>query len=415
MATSQSRLERFYVQDQTAFDLIPGGNVAGSGTATVGNSNCMRAIKATLTNDVGTLVRRDKTGSRTATVGVKGREFGRFSLEASLAPNGTAGTAPDFEPILKAIFGQAPTTPTGTVSVSGATNATPIVLTTATHSLASGDLVNVSGVGGNTAANGVWIINVLTATTFELIGSAGNAAYTSGGTVSKVCRKYTFLDDPLLQFSLWSFRQPSTLSQRVAFGCAPTEVTFNLGQDVAEFSVSGECKFVLESDYYSTASADEKGGISAMPSEPGSPVTNGGLIAGFTGRAVIGGSTIARIRTATVKINNGAALVKDTFGKSMADEIEADTRSVTVAFSFYDTDDTAIKAIKNAGITKTPVDIILNLGTVTGSIVVLWLKQVQLETGALDDGQRRFVVNIPESRAYGTSVTAKDELVMFIA
>lgn len=320
MPTSQSRLERFYVQDQVNFDLIPGGNAGGSGTATVGNSNCMRAIKVSLSNDVSTLVRRDKTGSRTATVGVKGREFGRFSLEASLSPNGTPGTAPDFEPILRSVFGQSPTTPTGTATVSGASNATPIVITTsAAHALTSGDLVTLSAVGGNTAANGAWVINVLTATTFELLGSAGNAVYTTGGTVSRVCRRYTFVDDPLLQFSLWSYRQPATLSQRVAFGCAPAEMTLNLGQDVAEFSVSGECKFVLESDYFSTANAEERGGISAMPIEPAAPVTNGGLIAGFSGRAVIGGSTIARIRTATVKVNNGAALVKDTFGKLMAD------------------------------------------------------------------------------------------------
>lgn len=415
MATSQSRLERVYVQDQTAFDLIPGGNTAGSGTANVANGNCMRHIKVTLSNEVSTLVRRDKTGSRSATVGVKGREFGRFALEASLAPNGTAGSAPDFEPILKAVFGQSPTTPTGTVSVSGATNASPIVVTTATHSLASGDLVNITGITGNTAANGIWVINVLSGTTFELLGSSGNAAYGTGGTVSKVCRKYTFVDDPLLQFALWSFRQPSTLAQRVAYGCSPNEMTFNLGQDISEFSVSGECKFVLDSDYFSSATAEEKGGISAMPTEPSSPTTNGGIIAGFTGRAVIGGATIARIRTATIKISNGSALVKDTFGKSMADEIEADQRSVTVSFNFYDTDDASIKAIKNAGITKTPMDFIFNLGTVTGSTVVLWLKQVQLETPALDDGQRRFSASVAESRAYGTSPTAKDELVMFIA
>lgn len=69
-------------------------------------------------------------------------------------------------------------------AVTGATNATPIVITTATHSLTTGDTVNISGVGGNTAANGDWTIIVLSGTTFSLNTSVGNGAYTSGGTVN---------------------------------------------------------------------------------------------------------------------------------------------------------------------------------------------------------------------------------------
>lgn len=70
---------------------------------------------------------------------------------------------------------------TGTVT--GATNASPIVITTAVpHGIVTGDQVVVSGVTGNTAANGTFIITSLSATTFELNGSSGNGAYISGGT-----------------------------------------------------------------------------------------------------------------------------------------------------------------------------------------------------------------------------------------
>lgn len=73
-------------------------------------------------------------------------------------------------------------------SVSGATNATPIVITTsAAHGYASGDEVVIAGVGGNTAANGRWKITVTSSTQFSLQtfagdNVAGNGAYTSGGT-----------------------------------------------------------------------------------------------------------------------------------------------------------------------------------------------------------------------------------------
>lgn len=70
---------------------------------------------------------------------------------------------------------------TGSKPITGATNATPIVITSANHGLATGDVVNISGVGGNTAANGIFTVTVVDADTFQLDGSHGNGAYTSGG------------------------------------------------------------------------------------------------------------------------------------------------------------------------------------------------------------------------------------------
>lgn len=67
-------------------------------------------------------------------------------------------------------------------NVLGATNASPIVITADVSGWVNGDLVTIASVGGNTAANGVWTITLLTPTTFSLNGSAGNGAYTSGGT-----------------------------------------------------------------------------------------------------------------------------------------------------------------------------------------------------------------------------------------
>lgn len=70
---------------------------------------------------------------------------------------------------------------TGTVT--GATNANPIVITTsAAHNLSTGNRVTITGVGGNTAANTTANITVLTSTTFSLDSVAGNGAYTSGGS-----------------------------------------------------------------------------------------------------------------------------------------------------------------------------------------------------------------------------------------
>ncbi len=81
------------------------------------------------------------------------------------------------------------------VSVSVATNATPIVVTTASHAFIDGERVTVASVGGNTAANGTWYVDVLSSTTFALysdpvltVGVAGNGTYTSGGTATGVTK-----------------------------------------------------------------------------------------------------------------------------------------------------------------------------------------------------------------------------------
>lgn len=82
---------------------------------------------------------------------------------------------------------------TGTVT--GATNASPIVITSANHKLTTGMKVTIESVGGNTAANGTWTITRIDANTFSLDTSTGNGAYTSGGTW-KVTGWYTLTITP---------------------------------------------------------------------------------------------------------------------------------------------------------------------------------------------------------------------------
>ena len=65
--------------------------------------------------------------------------------------------------------------------ISGATNATPIVITVAANSgLKTGDRLAIAGITGNTGANGEWTLEAASSTTFKLIGSVGNGTY--GGT-----------------------------------------------------------------------------------------------------------------------------------------------------------------------------------------------------------------------------------------
>ena len=76
--------------------------------------------------------------------------------------------------------------PSTTSNITGATNATPIEITVANHSFVTGDVVSINSVGGNSAANGVWIITNTGTNTFTLDGSIGNGVYGGGGNVQNI-------------------------------------------------------------------------------------------------------------------------------------------------------------------------------------------------------------------------------------
>lgn len=80
----------------------------------------------------------------------------------------------------------------GLSRVTGATNASPIVLTVAPMACVPnpGDRYMVSGVRGNLGANGSWVIKAATSTSLTLVGAIGTGAYTAGtGTVIPVSGK----------------------------------------------------------------------------------------------------------------------------------------------------------------------------------------------------------------------------------
>lgn len=81
------------------------------------------------------------------------------------------------------------------IAISAATNATPIVITVGANSgLKTGDRIAIAGVTGNTAANGIWTLEYVTATTFKLLGSSGN-----GVTAGTIRAAQVFDQTPLAQ------------------------------------------------------------------------------------------------------------------------------------------------------------------------------------------------------------------------
>ncbi len=70
-------------------------------------------------------------------------------------------------------------------AVTAAGNATPIQITSATHGLTTGARITITGVTGNTAANGTFTVTKVNDNVFSLDGATGNGSYISGGTWNK--------------------------------------------------------------------------------------------------------------------------------------------------------------------------------------------------------------------------------------
>lgn len=329
-----SRVEYVFPQIETTYGIVPNT----TGTATVAGANCCRTIKTTMASQTALIRRPDKTGSRSQVVGSKGRSFSNWSTHMSLAPNGTAGTAPDMDPFLQAIFGVAPTV---------------VASTSVTYNL----------------------------------------------------------NDAIKSLSLYSFRTPSTLDQRVCLGAVAQEMTLSLGQDVADVQFSGEGLWTLSSNQFSAADTTQKGGLTAFPSMPGSPVTNGGMVVGFTGSLTIAGTAVATLRTASVRIRTGNVVVKDTFGSYYPTSTEGDEREVTVDLSIYEDDSASYAALIAASNAKTPVSLVMVCGTTAGSIATCTVANLQL-TSPTQEEQRRYITNWSGSMGHASSLTTKDEVIL---
>lgn len=87
-------------------------------------------------------------------------------------------------------------------AITGATNATPIAITTGTaHGFATGDIVFIDGIVGNVAANGIWAITSAAGSNFNLtdpvsgVNVVGSGAYSSGGYVVNLGPTFSFWAD----------------------------------------------------------------------------------------------------------------------------------------------------------------------------------------------------------------------------
>jgi hypothetical protein len=187
-----------------------GGNwtVIGSAFSQIQSSvNRMeKALRESANNTFGEIIVRDSSGKLIGWIGSRAPYFGAWFQQLYVGAEG-----PDTAPFFADINGDVIIGKNGSLAlqdgggnevgwlgvqadsakaITGATNATPIVITCNAHGYENGDTVFIASVGGNTAANGYRIVQGVTPNTFQLttlagVNVAGSGAYTSGGTSTR--------------------------------------------------------------------------------------------------------------------------------------------------------------------------------------------------------------------------------------
>ena len=132
-------------------------------------------------------------------------------------------------------------------AIANASNTGPIVITTSSvHGLTGTETVFITGVLGNTAANGFWTITVLSTTTFSLNNSTSNGVWTSGGLVyvSTAVPISADLIGPSSTASTGAISQPVTSLLGVSVSNMASLVGTNYESNVA---LAARCRLKLQS------------------------------------------------------------------------------------------------------------------------------------------------------------------------
>lgn len=192
----------------------------------------------------------------------------------------------------------------GTYTITNATNASPIVITVSNpHKFITGDTVLISGVGGNTNANGTRTITVINTTSFSLNGINGNATYTSGGTVNGVYAGFGYVSVDTFAISNASNATPIVITSVPAHRLVSGQIVTISGVG-GNTNANGTFSVVVSSttqfSLYSTSSN----------------LTTGRTAIAGNGAYTSGGYIFPLVNYLDFNVNNGLTLVDGYFSNS---------------------------------------------------------------------------------------------------
>ena len=214
--------------------------------------------------------------------------------------------------------------------------------------------------------------------------------------------------------NIWHYRLPSTVNQQVLLGAIVNTLGIEIngaGGAGAQLKFGGFAEWACESNAFSSLDTIGKGGLGSFPAEPGSPVTNGAMVANYKGLFKIGSNTFSNLKMASLTLNNNRSPVDDTFSTDYMTGVNYGVRDYSGTMEIYDQDDANTQAIWASSITKTPINITIQIGTIAGAITTVTLGNVQIASPVLkSNGDKNWTFSIEKSRATASAIGANNAL-----
>lgn len=222
---------------------------------------------------------------------------------------------------------------------------------------------------------------------------------------------YNLIDNPPVTFSMFRFRQPSQLCQYLGISCIPTRITWNLGQNMANWTVEGQCMWVLDSENFAVTDVTGRGGLTAFPGEPGNPTTNGVQAQGFVGSLTIDGNALVNIQSMQIVAEFGWSHIRDQFGTYYGAGILGGIRRITASMRAYDDTSAAMMDLRAKGRTKALMGVGATVGNVAGNRHTWTLGSCQFDVEKTADDGDRFTNQWSSIVAHESAPGMRDELV----
>jgi len=296
----------------------------------------------------------------------------------------------------------------------------------------TGTRSNLPGILGR--KSGSWSLNNIpiapagTAGTVPDVDALLQSVFWQAATVSAgISATYTFSDSTPIPITLLKFaHNVPTLTEKIIVGANCEQATFTFNQNTFEGSFSGTAFYELDNDNFSNEDTIGQAGLTAFPTEPGSPSIHGAIIPGFLGQvAYATGTTVPTFGTnplnpttapiigMSTTIRTGNLLYNDGiyFGYPILQGGGA--RMIDVATDFMDTDAAALIALKNMAKTKTVVNLGIQISSTAagaaGYTVTFYFMQVQLNIPEMKDDTARIRTSFAASPAHATTVSATND------
>jgi hypothetical protein len=205
-------------------------------------------------------------------------------------------------------------------------------------------------------------------------------------------------------FDYWS---PEQAVHRIVHGAAVDEMKLALNADFHEFSFRGPARDTIDSVSF----VDGQGGLTSWPAEPQMEGFDYSIIPGHIGQVWLGNAPdrFFSLTEAELKLENGIDTRSREFGSEGLRAIVGGERRVGIDFEIYASDEDATTELYQTARQRSPIHVMLQLGQQPGQLFGAYLKSVQLETPAFDDGETRLRWQFSGCRAQGSG---DDELVI---